>query len=126
MSNPNQQQGLTLIGFLFILALLLVVALLGMKLYPIYQEYYAIRTSMNEIAEEPGMGSKSANEIKEALFRKLYVNYVKSITRKDVEVSKRRGTTITVDYEVREDIVANIDALVSFDYTVTIGGPSTN
>jgi hypothetical protein len=53
-SKIHKQSGLTVIGFIIVLSIALFVAFLGMKIAPLYMEYYAVVKAMNEMSEEKG------------------------------------------------------------------------
>ncbi len=108
------QRGLTLIGFLLVLALALFVAYLGMKIVPIYLNHYSVVTSMQNLAEEPGIASMSEARIRDRLSRKFSTSYVKHITARDIVVERSTGLSIIAEYEVREDLIGNMDAVVTF------------
>lgn len=109
-----KQGGLTLIGFLIVLSLALFVAYIGMKLVPIYLNHYSIVTSMQSLAEEPGIGSMSEAQIRNSLSRKFTTSYVQHITARDIVVERGSGLRIVAEYEVREDLIGNLDAVVTF------------
>lgn len=117
----NRQGGLTLVGFILVLVLVIAGILLGMKLYPMYQEYYAVVTAMNEIAEEPGIAGLSPAEIRKKLFFRMSVNYVQSVDKEHVQFSRKNGYRMRVEYEVRKPVVGNLDVVGRFEKTVTLG-----
>lgn len=123
MTTRHTQRGLSLLGFLLVLALVAVIALIGMRLFPIYSEYYSVVGAMENLKNQPGIEQKSPPEIKELFFRRLYVNYVESVEQKNVLVRRgNRGMEIRVKYEVRRPMVGNLDIVASFDKTVQLSG----
>lgn len=119
----KRQNGLSLVGFLGILLLLTICVLIGMRLFPMYSEYYSVVGSMKSLQQEPGIAKKAPDTIKELFFRRLYVNYVDSVKRKNVLVGRgQKGLFIRVKYEVRRPMVGNLDVVASFDKTVQLGG----
>lgn len=120
MKAGTQCRGMTLIGFLFVLILVVIVVILGMKIVPIYAEYYDVVSSMEGLQAEPNMAQKSTSEIRDLLFRRLYVNYVSNVKQGDVHVVRRGGVQVHVAYQVRKHLVANMDVIASFDKTVEL------
>ena len=57
MKTMNTQRGMTLTSFLTVLIVVGFFLYIGMKLFPMYQEYYAVRSAMKSLANEPGVGS---------------------------------------------------------------------
>ena len=52
------QSGMTLIGFVVVLAVVGLFAYVGMKLFPMYSEFYAVKSALKGLASEPGIGSQ--------------------------------------------------------------------
>lgn len=123
MFSYRRQRGLTLLGFIIVLAVVGFFAFLGMKIGPAYLEYYNVWTAMKGVASEPGVGGWTAAEIKTSLNKRLFINYIndKHVTLKNFEVKKMGGEqTLRVFYEVREDLFYNLDYVATFDKTITL------
>ena len=109
------QRGMTLIGFILVLAVVGVFAYMGMKLIPMYSEYYSLKQALAGLAQEPGITDNDPAKIKDLLFRRLYVSYAENIKPEYVKiVRKDAGYLITVDYEARKPLIANIDVVGKF------------
>lgn len=119
MHAPRKQEGLTLMSFIVVLAVVGFAAFIGMKLLPMYQEYFAVRTAMKELASDPSAGVSSPAQIKDQFFRKLYINYSENVKPADVKIERdaRGGYSMTVAYEVRRPLVGNLDIVGKFDNT---------
>jgi Domain of unknown function (DUF4845) len=124
------QRGITLMSFVIILAVLGFFAFLGMKIGPAYLEYMNVVTAMKGVAAEPGVASWSTAQVKAALDKRLYINYVdaKHVNMKNFEVKRTGGSqTLRVFYEVRQDLLYNLDYVATFERTVNLtrsGEPS--
>lgn len=110
----SKQRGMTLIGFLFVLGAALFVAYIGMKLVPIYLNHYSVVSAMKSLAAEPGAANMSEGRIRDLLSRKFMTSYVKHVTARDIEVVRSTGVQIVAEYEVREDLIGNLDAVITF------------
>ena len=119
-SVKGRQRGLTLIGFVVVLALLGFFAYIGMKLFPVYTEYYSVVQAMKGIQGEPGVSTMSPAKIEDLLFRRFYISYVESVKPENVRVTRKTGYTLNVKYEVRRPMVYNLDFVASFDKTVDL------
>lgn len=115
--HVRKQRGLSLIGFILLLVLALFFAYIGMKIVPIYLNYYSVVSAMNGVAEEPGVEQMSPARIRDLLFRRLYVNYVEDVKPEHVRITRGSGLSLNVAYEVREPLIGNIDVVVKFDRT---------
>lgn len=82
-----RQQGLTLVGLIFVLAIAAVIAVLGMKVVPTAIEYSAIRKS---IVAAKAAGT-TTGEIRAAFDRQANVGYIDAITGKDLDIVKVDG-----------------------------------
>ena len=125
----RSQRGITLIGFVFILAVVGIFAYLGMKVFPIYEQFFSVRSAMKGVASEPGVGEMDPAKIKDLFFRRLYINYAdEDLKPENIKVERKdNGYTMTVQYEVRRPLVADLDIVGKFDKTQALtGGGSTD
>jgi Tfp pilus assembly major pilin PilA len=53
----NKQRGITLLGFIMVLAVAGFFLFLGMRLVPVYVEYYSVVTDLKAICKEPGVAT---------------------------------------------------------------------
>ena len=60
MSIRNRSRGITLIGFVMLLAVLGFFAYLAMRLVPMYIEYMGVVKAMEQVRAEPGCGQHVA------------------------------------------------------------------
>jgi hypothetical protein len=116
----KRQRGLTLIGFIMVLAIAGFFAFIGMKLFPVYTEYYAVKGDMAGLQQEAGVAQMSPAEIKDKLFRRFYISYVESVRPENVKVTRNPGYNLTVKYEVRRQLVLNLDFVAKFEHTVEL------
>src|SRR5687768_12590722 len=118
MAMNRKQSGITLIGFLVVLAVVGFAAFIGMKLFPMYQEYYSVRTAMKGLAGEPGVADMDPSKIQDLFFRRLYINYSESVKPANVKFERMDGGwKMRVSYEVRRELVGNLDVVGKFDTT---------
>ncbi|HEY5851256.1 MAG TPA: DUF4845 domain-containing protein [Lysobacter sp.] len=109
------QSGMTLIGFVIVLAVAGVFIYMGMKLVPMYSEYYAVKEALRELSKESGIAQKDPGSIKDLFFRRLYISYAENVKPENVKIARKdAGYTMTVDYEVRRPLIANIDVVGHF------------
>ena len=121
----SKQSGVTLIGFLFILAVFGFVAYMAMKLLPSYSEYAGVVKAMEQTASE-GTGGKSLDEIRRSLLRKMDFQYVDDavVRPEDITIKKDAGGTsqLRVAYDKELPFVYNIDFLLHFDKSIPLQG----
>ena len=112
--SRGRQRGLSLIGFLFVAAVVLIGALLAFRVIPAYIEWYTVQKALDNAMRdttEPTLAN-----IRRSMERKLNADYVDAVYAKDVEVT-RNGNTITasVSWQKKLPLVANVSLLLDFD-----------
>ncbi len=124
MKRVSTQSGLTLMSFLIVLCVVGFFIFIAMKLFPAYNEYFSVVTDMKGLAAEPGVKQLSPEQIRDRLFRRFDISYVESVQPKNVKVTKvGNGYNLQVAYEVRGNLLYNLDFVTVFDKTVVLGGP---
>lgn len=114
----RKQDGMTLIGFLVVLAVAGFAVYLGIRLFPMYQEYYSVRSAMKGLANEPGSADMDPSRANDLFFRRLYINYSENVKRDNVKFERiDNGWRMRVQYEVRRPLVGNLDVVGKFDHT---------
>lgn len=120
MAGKATQGGLTLVGFIVVLSVVGFFAFVGMKLFPVYIEYYSVVSDMKGVQSEPGVANMSPDKIRDLLNRRFYVSYVESVKREHIFITRNNGYNLTVRYEVRRPLVANLDFVAKFEKTVDL------
>jgi hypothetical protein len=111
----HKQSGITLIGFIIVLGVAGVFIFMGMKVIPMYSEYYSVKQSLEGIAKEPGVTDESPARIKDMFFRRMNINYSENVKPADIKVVRKdSGYLVTVEYEVRKPLIANLDVVGKF------------
>lgn len=111
----RKQSGMTLTSFVVVLAVVGFGLYIGMKLFPMYQEYYSVRTAMKGLANEPGSATMDPSKLQDLFFRRLYINYSENVKKEDVKFERvEGGWRMKVNYEVRRELVGNLDVVGKF------------
>ena len=110
----HKQTGLSLIGTLIIGAILVFFFLLGMQTVPAITEYMAVKRVLNAIVEESSAETTAA-DVRRDFDKRAYIDDVKTVSGKDLNVVKRSGRLdVSVAYERKIPIVANASLLLEF------------
>lgn len=121
----SKQSGVTLIGFLIIIAVVGFLAYMAMRLVPSYSEYMGVAKAMNQIATE-GTDGKSVDDIRRDLMFKMGFQYVDDSTIKpsDITVERNAGgaSDLRVTYDKEVPFMYNISFLMHFDKSVPLQG----
>lgn len=120
MNLNRNQRGMTLLGFLMVLVIVAFFAFLIMRLFPVYSEFYAVNRALKALTLEPGMATPEA--IRRSIDRKLYISYVKNFAAKDAKITRgpEGGWNVRAYYEVRGDLLYNLDYVATFDTAVLV------
>ena len=109
------QRGMTLIGFIIVLAVVGVFAYIAMKLVPMYSEYYAVKQALKGLQQEPGIANRDPAKIQDLFFRRLYISYAENVKPGNVKIERiDGGWDMSVDYEVRKPMMGNLDVVGKF------------
>lgn len=112
------QSGITLLGFIIVLAVVGLFAYIGMKLFPMYSEFYAVKSALKGLSAEPGIGNTDPAKIQDLFFRRLYISYAENVKQENVKIKRvDNGWQMDVSYEVRKPVIANLDVVGKFNAT---------
>ncbi|NOZ38191.1 MAG: DUF4845 domain-containing protein [Gammaproteobacteria bacterium] len=125
MIRKQKQAGMTAIAWIGVIALILMFVLLGLKLLPIYLDSFKVGSVLSDVKDEPGIANMTPVMINKTIMKRLDINMVDGVSKDDIYIDKtgRKKRTVEIDYEIRENIMANIDVVVHFQKAVTIPGP---
>lgn len=118
---PKKQQGMSFISILVIIAVAGFFIMIGLKIIPSYIQHYSIKKVLLSLEHEHGMDKKSPAEIRKLLTRRFKINNVYDFDKKNIRFTKKKdGMEVRIAYEVREDILGNVDIVLTFDDHVTL------
>ena len=120
MKHRNKQLGMSMIGLVLFMSLLGFVVYGGIRLGPIYNEYYSVVKAMNLVANKPGAANKSPKELKLDMMKSFQISYVERVKQNHIKVIRSRGKQLQVKYDVQEPFIGNLDFLVHFEKTVPL------
>ncbi|HET9463497.1 MAG TPA: DUF4845 domain-containing protein [Thiobacillus sp.] len=111
----SRQRGLSMIGFLFVAAVLVALAMLAMKLVPAYIEFFSVKKILATMGQASDIRSKSNAEIRGDFARRANVGYVTVVKPGNLTIDRRSGIpVISADYEFRTKLFGNVSLVVDF------------
>jgi hypothetical protein len=115
-TNFKKQSGATLLGMLFVGAMLFFVAIIAMKIFPAYQEYFSVKTVIRAMNKEP-LNTMSKKEIQDSFDKRANTSYVTVVKGTDLVMSKNSAgeTTVSAQYQVVTPLFGNISAMMDFN-----------
>jgi hypothetical protein len=115
MTRRARQQGLTIIGFLMVAAVVVIFVVVGARMVPAYIEYYSVQKALEKSLQETRDPS-SANELRKTFDRYLATDYIQSVRASDVEVTKDGNVvTASVAWTRILPLVANVSLYLEFE-----------
>jgi hypothetical protein len=119
--NMKKQSGMTLIGFVIVLSFVIFISYIGMKIGPIYMEYYGVVSAMDGVAKERGSANLSPYQIRVRVLNRLYVSYsADNVKERHIKLVRSNGVHLRIAYEVRKPVIGNLDVIAKFDRSVRL------
>lgn len=114
----KRQAGISLIGFLFVAAVVIVVALVAFRTVPSYIEYYTVKTAVDGALKDTPDGSPVL--VRKAFERRIGADYVDSVSWQDLQVSKQGNDIVgNITWEKRLPLFYNVSLLLEFEVNET-------
>lgn len=119
----RHQRGVTVIGWIFLLTPLVVMLYAGLRVGPVYFNYYKVITSLKETATKLRSDSTLTKQtILSALDKRFDTSYIDNPTAQEIEIKKTdKGWQMTANYERTEQLFGNLHLLMAFEKSVVIG-----
>ena len=115
----QSQRGLSIVGLILILFVVVVVVVFGMKLIPSYIEYRSAKTAIDAIAaENPGTPA----EVRRKFQARAEIDDINSVKPDELEITKD-GSQVVIGFAYRREIPLWGDAIgVYINYAARTGG----
>ena len=109
--TDRRQQGLSLVGFIFVIAIVALIAVLGMKVVPTVVEYVGVKKA---ITSAKNAGSTPA-EIRASFDKQADTGYIESVSGKDLQITKTDdGFDVGVAYEKRIALIGPTSLVIDY------------
>ena len=119
----RKPRGITLMSFVMVLVVVGFFALVAMKLFPMYSEYFNLKGVMEEYAAQPNSASIPPAQMHTDLNRRFGIAYVDSVEKEHIKIIREGGVSkLNIAYEVRVPLFGNLDVVGKFDNTVDLTG----
>jgi hypothetical protein len=117
MESRRRQGGLTMLGFLFVAAVLVGAAMVGFLVTPSYIEAYSVRKALQSSMQESDLNNVA--ELRRAFNTRVDAGYITSVRGNDIELRREGGDFVaTILWSRKLPLVANVSLLLDFDVTV--------
>jgi hypothetical protein len=117
----RNQQGMTFIGLLCILALVGLIGYAVIRLVPAYLTYMQVVKAMNAAAGDGKNDNPDPVAMRRSLERHWEIEDISAVDYKDIEIVKGDdGIQLHVDYNESVPYIANVSLSVHFEKTVKV------
>ena len=117
----KKQKGMTLLGMLFIAAMVICVCLLAIQIIPVYLQFYEVQSSItalkslppSDFSDDPAVNGEI---LKTKLSNQLFINGIENLTRDQIILrqDEENQFNISLKYQVVRPLVWNISLLYNF------------
>ncbi|MGH1536738.1 MAG: DUF4845 domain-containing protein [Gammaproteobacteria bacterium] len=116
-----KQRGATFVFWVFFLALIGFLIMLGIKLFPVYYKGFTTEKIVEDIAIEMQNKKPNKKQLWQSISKRININSVYGVNKEHFVYSKNKGEIeFGLDYEVRVPVIANLDAIAKFNQRQTI------
>ena len=114
-SPAGRQRGLTAIGWLATLVVLVSGILLTLKIAPHYIDFYTVQSVIDGLPEQE-VRNMSRAALHETLEKRFQINNLREFKIRDIITVERSrdATVLEVRYERRENLFLNVDVVITF------------
>ncbi|WGZ96336.1 MAG: DUF4845 domain-containing protein [Candidatus Thiothrix putei] len=120
----RKQKGATFLTWVAGAGVVIFAFITAVKLVPLYMEFYTVRSLVDRVAQESS-SKTSVQQIRRKVDDYMNVNSLNSLASSDFKVVSVEGKNdvkaLEIYYEVRKPWVANIDFLLTFEYSKKLG-----
>ncbi|NVD34620.1 DUF4845 domain-containing protein [Marinobacter lutaoensis] len=123
LSSMGRQRGAsvltTLVMVLFFGSLLTLVIKLG----PVYIDDLTIQEALESLEGTEGLSGMGPAQVLSLINKRLSVNNIRGFDLKQIQIEKDGDIVhLNVDYEVRNNIISNVDAVIHFQHEYELKG----
>ncbi|MGB0321879.1 MAG: DUF4845 domain-containing protein [Pseudohongiellaceae bacterium] len=116
VNNLSRQRGISSAGVLLIAVLLGLFFTVGLKVGPLYVDHNLITGLCQDLIDNGEANGMTVTEVRDRISSTLRINNVTDFDLNSIRMRKENGEAIiTVAYEKRVPLIANLDIVATFD-----------
>ena len=111
----HHQRGVTLTSLIVVSVLIIIVLLIGMKVVPVYVEYFTIEKNFRAMAQDPSLATARRPELLRAWSSRAIVDNINAVEGSDITFA-REGDRLVVsaEYSVKVPIYGHVNFCFDF------------
>ena len=119
MQTSQGQKGLTILGFIFVAAVVLSVAMIGFRVLPSYIEYFSVVKILKQTLDAAPEG-ETRSQFRRDFDLRTSADYIDSVRGSDVELSKQDNHIVaSTEWTKTLPLVGNVSLLLEFQASAT-------
>jgi hypothetical protein len=112
----HRQKGVTLTGMILVSVLVILVLLIGMKVVPVYVEYFTIEKNFRAMAGDPALASAGRLELARAWSGRATVDNINALKASDIVFERQGGQlVVSAEYSVKVPIYGHVNFCFDFN-----------
>lgn len=122
IEQARAQRGMTVIGMLLLLIVISFVALIAMKVVPMYIQYFSIKATIESIRKEPQLAQMSQQDIQNSIQKRFDTGYVNNITARDLKI-RNEGSRRVIDlvYDDQRELFYGLYVVLKVKEAIPLG-----
>jgi len=117
----RRQRGMTVIGMLLLIIVIAFVALIAMKVVPMYVQYFSIKSTIESIRKEPQVAQMSAQDIQNAIQKRFDIGYVDNIMARDFKIrNDRNGRVLDLVYQDERTLFYGLSVVLKVNEAIPL------
>lgn len=133
MNRKFSQAGISLSGLIYSCIILGTIAVVAMKLFPLYNEKTTVDFALEKVAGQAESAKMSKSEIVKLIGRQFEVSEIRrwSTTEfakvlKIEQLKGGKGKVMKLKYEIRGPLFGELDVVLKYDRTLKLGVSTTD
>lgn len=133
MTDWNRQRGITLSGLIYVCIILGIIAVTGMKLFPLYNEKTKVDFALTKVGTAKEAERMSKAQLVRLIGRQFEVSDVDRWRMvefaKILQVKKMKngkGKTMSLDYEIRGPFFGDLDVVLKYSKSLVLSKAETD
>ena len=119
-SGLYAQQGAGFIVVIFYFVVAALVMFLGLKLVPVYIDYFTVKKIISSMSFSEEVKTGTVAEIRRSFDRRATIDYQKSVTADDLEITKEGNeTVVTAAWQQKIPLFTGYTLVVDFSTSTT-------
>lgn len=117
----ERQRGMTVIGMLLLIIVIAFVALIAMKVVPMYIQYFSIKSTIESVRKEPQVAQMTPQDIQNAIQKRFDIGYVENVRARDLKIrNDRSGRVLDLVYQDERPLFYGLSVVLKVNEAIPL------